>query len=151
MHPPEHPPASAFRWVSLPEAVRILGKAETTIRREIRAGTIIAEAEPREPGSSRIRYRVRIDDPPPSAVADALPESVHPPASAEPIHHDPPTSATDALTAALDTISGLVERTSIQGAEIAALSERAARAEAERDILRAELERARARRWWQWW
>jgi len=137
--------------VTLPEAVRILGKAETTIRREIRAGSIVAEAEPREPGSSRIRYRVRIDDPPLSAVADALPESDHPPASAESILHDPPSSATEALTAALDTISGLVERTSMQSAEIATLSERAASAETERDMLRAELERVRARRWWRWW
>ena len=156
MQPPADPPPSARRWVPFAEAMRLLGTSETTLRRLIRQGKVVAETEPRAPGDSRVVYRVLIPeppgDPPPSVT---LSESEHPPA----IRQEPPQDFSAALSVALGPLVAALdsERTERQklAAEARLLAERAARAEAAaeheraaRERAEAELARERERSWW---
>lgn len=150
--------------MSLPEAVRILGTPDTTVRRMIREGKIEAAQFPRNPDNpadKRSVYRVLLP------AADAPSESVQPPAPAT----EPP-AATTALTAALETVSSLVERNAALSDRIAALEREAGQMEGrataaetraadlaitvERERTRAdqaeaELRQISTRRWWWPW
>ena len=138
-----------YEWVSTREAAERLGVSTSTVERLIRKGRLVAEREER-PGGSRLRVRFeRPQDTPQEPQQAASPDAgpIESDAASEPRQATP-----EALTAALETIGALTARVADLGAQNAALSERVGRAEAERDLLRAEVERLRARRWWQrWW
>ena len=151
MHTPEHPPVdtpeSAARWVPFAEARQILGVSEGTLRRMIRDGKVVAEAEPREPVSSRIRYRIRIDPP-----GDA-------PAAADSEAGETPGQPPEAATAPLEAYVALVADVRALERENGALRARLEAAEQAAARLTDELaaERARvnemtsrlARPWWE--
>jgi hypothetical protein len=143
MQPPTDPPASAERWVPFAEAQQILGLSETTLRRMIRQGKVTAEVLPRAEGDSRVVYRVLVTDPPASATIRRGSESDHPP--------DISSGLLERLAAQDDTIAAKDAEIARIYAVALALAERAARAEARADLLAAELERLRERRWWRFW
>jgi hypothetical protein len=147
MQPPTDPPASAERWVPFAEAQQILGLSETTLRRMIRQGKVTAEVLPRAEGDSRVVYRVLVHDPPASAAIRHDSESDHPPN----IRPDIATGLLERLAAQDDTIAAKDAEIARIHAETADLRERVGRAETRADLLAAELERARGRRWWKWW
>jgi hypothetical protein len=147
-------------YVTLSEAVKRLGISDRTIRRRVQAGTIEGEYIARSQGT--VLY-VKL---PEDAAVQAAPDvSATFDQKGTPTRQDAALVVSEALMLAQEAIGSLVERVTVLGAENAALSERVGRAEAdaahaarraaefqtERDLLRAELERIRARRWWQWW
>lgn len=133
-------------WVSVKQAAIHFGTSESDIRRRIKRGELQSESFER-PGGTLLRVRL-------PASGDA-PEA----------HQPAPDTRQGEPEALQDIAAGLLERLAAQDATIAekdatiarinaegaSWRERAGRAETERDLLRAELERARARRWWQWW
>jgi hypothetical protein len=161
-------PDTSQRWVPFDEACRILGRTPTTLRREIKAGRVVAEVLPRNPDNpadSRTVYRVRVDLPPEDApTPTTAPESP----SATEAATEPPAATTRLLDklderdetirakdAAIERLHGELRdataRASTAEAEAAAaerraadLAERLAGVERERDALRA-------RRWWRFW
>jgi excisionase family DNA binding protein len=140
-HPePMQPPDPRYEPISVAEAAARLAVSESTVRRMIRDGKLTAEREQRPQGEIvRVLWPAANNVSPPATPSSAAPAI----------------DLSEALSAALGPLSEALalERTERQAMaqEAAVQRERAARAEAERDILRAELERVRARRWWHWW
>jgi hypothetical protein len=153
-------PDTSQRWVPFDEACRILGRTPTTLRREIKAGRVVAEVLPRNPDNpadSRTVYRVRVDLPPEDApTPTTAPESP----SATEAATEPP-AATTGLLAIIEgdreTIrakDATIER--LHG-ENATLHERIGRSEAARAAaehraadLADQLKRERWRFWHRW-
>jgi hypothetical protein len=141
-----------YEWVSVHEAGRRLNKSVSTIRRMIEAGDLVGEREPMR--GARDRYRVRFDAPDASQPPEDAPGSESPEASEAP---DDAPEAPTALTAALETITSLVERNAVLSDRVAALEREAGELGGSVDAyrrevawLKAELERAR-RPWWRFW
>lgn len=79
MQPPVDPPGRAGRWVSMPEAIRILRKPETTLRRMLDEGKLEGGRYPRNPDNpqdTRSVWRILLPDTP---LADAPSETANPP------------------------------------------------------------------------
>lgn len=141
-----HDPDTRHEWVSVKQAAIHFGTSESDIRRRIRRGELTSESLTR-PGGTLLRVRLPASDD--TALSETDPAS-------DTHQHDPDPRP--------DIASGLLERLAAQDATIAAkdaeiarinaeariLAERAARAEARAEMLAADLERERARRWW-WW
>lgn len=126
-------------------ACRRLGISDRTLRRRVERGELVGEYIPRPQGTAlyvKLPDDVAAEDAAPDSTAASDQENAHAAFQA-------------ALTAALAPISEAleVERTERQALaqDVGQLRERAAAAETERDLLRAELERARARPWWRLW
>ena len=137
-------PEDRYEPISVAEAAARLGVSESTVRRMIRDGKLTAEREQRPQGEIvRVLWPAANEVPPPATT------------SSKP----PVIDLSAALSAALGPLAEalVLERTERQEAahrhteESGLLRERAASAETERDLLRAELERVRARRWWRFW
>jgi hypothetical protein len=157
-------PDTSQRWVPFDEACRILGRTPTTLRREIKAGRVVAEVLPRNPDNpadSRTVYRVRVDLPPEDApTPTTAPESP----SATEAATEPP-AATTGLLEILETLLVANGETMERQAEaIAELRERVGGAEARAERRQAVRDRARnalaeyaerlrlaERPWWQRW
>jgi excisionase family DNA binding protein len=134
-----------YEWVGTREAAARLGVSPSTVERMIRKGELTAERVER-PGGSRLLVRFDRPQEPQQAASDDA-GSIESGATSEPRQ-----ATSDAITMLL--VAQLAERDATIGGlhrEITTQSERAARAETERDLLRAELERVRARRWWRFW
>jgi len=130
-----------YEWIGTREAAARLGVSPSTIERMIRKGEVTAERVER-PGGSRLLVRFDRPQEPHRATSG----------DAGPIESDATSQArqatSDALTGLLAASAVTIDR---QAQQIADLSERMGRAEAERDMLRAELERSMSRRWWRFW
>jgi hypothetical protein len=139
-------PAGPYEWVNVSEASKRLGVSVSTVRRMIEAGDLVAEREPLAQGSSKDRFLVRFeapldsDDASPSEPPDAPQAPTEPPA---------------AITALVDALAAERAERQRLSAENGELRERAGRLEgqviavnAERDALRAEVERLQRRGWW---
>jgi len=112
-------------WVSLKEAAELTGKSVKTMRRWAAAGRVLTQKDPRGRWFLRRQDLEKIEP-----VAEARGELV---------------ALTETMAEMQATFHTLAE-------DLAAASERAGRAEGERDALTAEVERLRAeaeRRWWQ--
>jgi hypothetical protein len=161
MQSPDHPPASAGRWVSFDQARMLLSLpghepplSEGTLRRAIKTGKVEAGSFPRNPDNlndKRSVYLVLVPDlpeqPPASPVASEAP-------SANEAATEPPAATTRALEIVSAALESERAERQILSAEIRNLTERAARAEtraeaaeARATFLEAELERER-RPWW---
>jgi hypothetical protein len=127
-----------MRWVSLPQACRILGIPESTLRVMIRDGKIRAEMRRRSPDSTtdfRRVYDVLVPDMP---EEDQQPL----PASEPPSAPEAPTDAPAAITALVDALAAERDERQRLAEALLAATERAARAEA--DAVYAARERQRA-------
>jgi hypothetical protein len=140
-----------MRWVSLPQACRILGIPESTLRVMIRDGKIRAEMRRRSPDSMtdfRRVYDVLVPDMPEEEPApDQQQESSSAPAAPT----EPPAAITalvDALAAERDERQRLSNRVSELEREAGRLEGQVIAAQAERDAAGAEVERLRRRGWW---
>jgi len=112
-------------WVTLREAAEITGRSVKTARRWATEGKVLAQKDERGRWFVR-RQDLETIEPSAKTRADLL-------------------QVTEQLAATMETFHGLA-------ADLAAASERAGRAEGERDALAAEVERLKAeldRRWWQ--
>jgi hypothetical protein len=147
----EPPSEPGFRWVSFSEAMKVLGTSEGTLRRMIRSGAIMAEAEPREPGTGRIRYRIRI--PAPSLVDDSEADDTRQEASGPSLDqlldmHAEVIEAYQQLAAKEREIADLRERAASAEASASHETARANAAEARAAQLAEALAAERARPWW---
>ena len=144
-----------YEWVSVGEASRRLNVSSSTIRRMIEAGALVGERE--VIGGSKERYRVRLEtqpdapetrqtEQPTPSTGDASIASESTPAITE--------RSLEIFSAVFKGDLELIQQKDAQiladASKIADLRERIGRAEAERDALKAELERAR-RPWWRFW
>jgi hypothetical protein len=154
--------------MTIPEAAAHLRISETEVRRRIRAGTLEAEQFQRPQG---VYYRVILDVPDEPPTTSQLPADQEAGAATSQTI-DLLISLHETLRAKDKQIAGYVERIAALEREAGTLAgqldalrahnERlgelyggvmsaADKAEAERDELRGEVERLKARRWWKWW
>lgn len=148
MQPPDQQPATRQRWVPMSEAVELLGRPESSIRRLIAQERLIGEQvlrDPDNPRDTRLVWRILITDSPDDAPAPAESiESEHQPA----IRHDPP-DLSGLLLSKLDerdaTIAEMAERERAQADRIATLAAEKAKAESDAAHVAelAEIERER--------
>jgi hypothetical protein len=138
-------------FVSSAEACRRLGISDRTLRRRVQAGAVEGEYVPRPQGS--VLYVKLPPDTAPEAASDAADAAD---ASSE------GQQAASATRQDAAVLSALLERLDSKDAALLAATERAARAEAERDAAREtaadlarrltdterERDRLRTRRWW---
>jgi hypothetical protein len=130
-----------YEWVGTREASARLGVSSSTVEGMIRKGALQRSVSSVPAGPVCWSDLTDPQEPPQAASDDVDPiESADTP--------EPRQVTFDAMTGLLAANAETIER---QAQQITALSERAGRAEVERDLLRDELERARARRWWRWW
>jgi hypothetical protein len=139
-------------WLSLPEFARRTGTPESTVRAMIRAQRLRAELEQRAPGDPRTVWRVWLDDPPEQPQDEPQPPTTgtEPPSAPEATTDAPAaiTALVDALAAERDERQRLSDRVSELEREAGRLEGQVIAANAERDAIRAELERLQRRRWW---
>lgn len=123
-----------YEWVSVHEASRRLNRSVSTIRRQIESGELVGEREPLARGSTRDRYRVRLDVPATPHDASSSESGDEPPEASE-----PPQDTPAAITGLLEIVAADRETMERQAETIAALRERAGRAEARVEWLEDEV------------
>jgi excisionase family DNA binding protein len=134
-----HLPDDRYEPITVAEAASRLKVSESTVRRMIRDGKLEAEREQRPQGEIvRVLWPAATDVPPP---VTQMPDT----------YQEIATGLLERLAAQDDTIAAKDAEIARIYAVALALAERAARAEARADLLAAELERLRERRWWRFW
>jgi hypothetical protein len=136
MQSPDSRQPPAGRWVSFDQARMILGMTEGTLRRAIRDGKVVAEQRRRNPESAtdqRMIYEVLVTDPPAAAMPT---ESV----SANEAAAEPPAATTKALDVLAEMTQAQSRQLIAQAETIADLRERAGRAETRAETLHSQIE-----------